>query len=296
VEKVDDKTGQRFLNTEPTHREISIRDLLRHTSGLSYGIWGDSLVDDMYLEKEILLWKGRTIQETVSKLATIPLKCQPGSVWQYGLSTDVLGRFIEVVSGQPLDEFLEQRIFSPLGMKDTGFFLPPEDSDRLTTVYTPDEDNTALTAHDPASITQYTYRTFTEDVSHLSGGGGLVSTAADYLRFSQMLLNRGELDGVRILGSKTVEFMTRDHLGGISGRENIGWDTFGLGFGVALDGGSSGSILSDGSFGWGGMAHTGFWVDPREGLIGIFLTQILPDAPLPYRDLFVPVVYQAIVD
>ena len=296
VEEINEENGEKVLKTVPVEREISIRDLLRHTSGLSYGLWGDSLVDELYLDQEVLLWKGTTIQDTVSKLATIPLKHQPGSVWQYGLSTDVLGRIIEVVSGQPLDQFLEQRIFSPLGMKDTGFFVPREATDRLTTVYTPNQDNTALTAHDPASVTQYTYRTFTEEVSHFSGGGELVSTAADYLRFSQMLLNRGKLDGVRILGSKTVEFMTRDHLGGITGREDIGWDTFGLGFGVALDGGSSGSILSDGSFGWGGMAHTGFWVDPQEQLIGIFLTQILPEAPLPYSDLFVSVVYQAIVD
>jgi CubicO group peptidase (beta-lactamase class C family) len=296
VERVDDKTGQKVLKTEPTHREISIRDLLRHTSGLSYGTWGDSLVDDMYVDKEVLLWKGTTIQATVSKLATIPLKQQPGTVWQYGLSTDVLGRFIEVVSGQPLDEFLERRIFSPLGMKDTGFFVQPEDADRLTTVYKPNEDSTALTPHDPDSVTQYTSRTFTEEVFHFSGGGGLVSTAADYLRFSQMLLNGGELDGVRILGPETVELMIRDHLADISDRNDIGWDGFGLGFGVALDRGSSGSILSDGSFGWGGMAHTSFWVDPKEELIGIFLTQLLPWAPLPYSDLFVPVVYQAIID
>jgi CubicO group peptidase (beta-lactamase class C family) len=296
VEEVDETSGERVLKTEPANREVSIRDLLLHTSGLSYGVWGDSLVDEMYLDKEVLLWKGTTIQDTVAKLATIPLKQQPGTVWQYGLSTDVLGRFVEVVSGQPLDEFLEQRVFSPLGMKDTGFFVPPEDADRLTTVYTPNEDNTAMTPHDAGSVKQYTFRTFTEDVSHYSGGGGLLSTAADYLRFSQMLLNGGELDGVRILGPKTIDLMIQNHLGDIEMWDGTGGYGFGLGFMIYPDPGSSGDVLSEGSFAWGGMAHTGFWVDPQEELIGIFMTQILPDAPLPYSDLFVPVVYQAIID
>jgi CubicO group peptidase (beta-lactamase class C family) len=295
VEKVDAKTGQKVLKTEPTNREVSIRDLLRHTSGLSYG-WGDSLVDEMYVDKEVLLWKGTTIQDTVEKLATIPLEQQPGTHWEYGLSTDVLGRLVEVVSGQPLDEFLEQRIFAPLGMKDTGFFVPPEDTNRLTTVYTPNEDNTAITPHDLESVTQYTLRTFTEEVSHFSGGGGLVSTAADYLRFSQMLLNGGELDGTRILGPETIELMTTDHLVEISDGRGLGSYGFGLGFGIGLEQGISGRMYSEGTFGWGGMAHTSFWVDPQEELIGVFLTQLLPDAPLPYSDLFVPVVYQAIVD
>jgi CubicO group peptidase (beta-lactamase class C family) len=296
VEKIDVKTGQKVLKTEPTNREVSIRDLMRHTSGLTYGVWGESLVDKMYLDKEVLLWKGTTIQDTVAKLGTIPLEYQPGTVWEYGLSTDVLGRFVEVISGQPLDEFLEQRIFAPLGMKDTGFFVPPEDTNRLTTVYTPNEDNTAITPHDLESVTQYTPRTFTEEVSHFSGGGGLVSTAADYLRFSQMLLNRGELDGARILGPKTVDLMTRNHLGDIEIWGGDGGYSFGLGFMIYPDSGISGEVVTEGSFAWGGMAHTGFWVDPQEELIGIFMTQILPDAPLPYSDLFVPVVYQAIID
>jgi CubicO group peptidase (beta-lactamase class C family) len=296
VEEIDKTSGERVLKTVPANREVTIRDLLRHTSGLSYGLWGDSLVDKMYLDREVLMWKGTTIQDTVAKLAAIPLKQQPGTVWQYGLSTDVLGRFIEVVSGQPLDEFLERRIFSPLGMKDTGFFVPPAEAHRLTTVYTPNRENTAITPHDPESVNQYTYRTFTEEVSHFSGGGELVSTAADYLRFTQMLLNGGELDGVRILGPKTVELMTRNHLGDITMWDGAGGYGFGLGFMIYPDSGTSGDILSEGSFAWGGMAHTGFFVDPEEELIGIFLTQILPEAPLPYSDLFVPVVYQAIVD
>jgi len=138
--------------------------------------------------------------------------------------------------------------------------------------------------------------TFTEEVSHFSGGGELVSTAADYLRFSQMLLNGGELDGVRILGPKTIELMTQNHLGDIAMWDGAGPYGFGLGFAIGLDRGISGRMYSEGTYGWGGMAHTGFWVDPQEELIGIFLIQILPESPLPYRDLYIPLVYQAIID
>jgi len=290
IEETDDKTGERVLKTKPPGREISIRDLLRHTSGLTYGFWGDSLVDEMYLDKKVLT-EDETIQDTVTKLGTIPLKHDPGTVWEYGLSSDVLGRFVEVVAGQPFDEFLERRIFAPLGMTDTAFHVPPEKVGRLATVYEPNEGNTAIAPYDPSKT-----RDYLKKPTYFSGGGGLVSTAPDYLRFLQMLLNGGTLDGVRILGSETVELMTEDHLVGITDRRDLDPYSFGLGFGIAPDRGVSGSILSKGSYGWGGLAHTGFWVDPQEGLIGIFLTQLLPESPLPYRDLFRPVVYQAIID
>jgi len=288
VEDVDETTGETLSTTVPAKREVSIRDLLRHTSGLTYGFWGESAVDKMYLEKGILS-KDETIADTVAKLGTIPLKHQPGTVWEYSVSTDVLGRFVEIVSGQSFDAFLGQRIFKPLGMVDTGFYVPKEKTNRLTTVYTPNEDNTAITPQAPERA-----RDFTEPPTYFSGGGGLVSTAADYLRFAQMLLNGGELDGARILGPETVELMTRDHLGEIPIWGDVGSYGFGLGFMVHPDRGDSGSILSPGSFGWGGMAHTTFWVDPEEELIGIFLIQILPRAPMAYRDLFKSVVYQAI--
>ena len=290
VEEIDEATGEKVLTTVPAEREVSIRDLLRHTSGLTYGFWGKSAVDKMYLEKKVLS-KDDTIQATVAKLGTIPLKNQPGTIWEYSVSTDVLGRFVEVVSGQPFNEFLEARIFTPLGMRDTGFFVPAEDAHRLTTVYTPNKGNTAITAQEPDKA-----RDFAKKTSYFSGGGGLVSTAPDYLRFAQMLLNGGELDGVRILGPETVDLMTRNHLGDIPIWGDVGGYGFGLGFMVNPDRGNSGSILSEGSFGWGGMAHTTFWVDPQEKLIGIFLIQILPRAPMPYRELFKSVVYQAIVD
>jgi CubicO group peptidase (beta-lactamase class C family) len=290
VEEVEEASGERVLKTVPAEREVSIRDLLRHTSGLTYGFWGDSLVDKMYLDKEVLT-KDATIQEIITKLGTIPLKHQPGDVWEYGLSTDVLGRLVEVVSGKPFDEFLEERVFAPLGMTDTAFYVPFEKASRLATVYEANETNTAITPYDPSKA-----RDFLKKPTYFSGGGGLVSTAADYLRFSQMLLKGGALDGVRILGPETVELMTMDHLVEITDRRDLGPYGFGLGFGISLDRGISGSILSGGSYGWGGLAHTGFWIDPQEGLIGIFLTQILPESPLPYRELFKPVVYQAIVD
>jgi CubicO group peptidase (beta-lactamase class C family) len=290
IEGVDEATGERVLKTVPADREMTIRDLLRHTSGLTYGFWGTSLVDKMYLDKKVLT-DDETIQDTVAKLGTIPLKHQPGTVWEYGLSTDVLGRLVEVISGLPFDEFLAERIFDPLGMTDTAFYVPPEKVNRFTTVYEPNETNDALTPYDPTPTRQYL-----EKPTYSSGGGGLVATAADYLRFSQMLLNGGELDGVRILGRETVELMTRDHLVEIPDRRDLDPYSFGLGFGIAADRGLSGSALSEGSCGWGGLAHTGFWIDPQEELIGIFLTQILPESPLPYRDLFRPVVYQAITD
>ncbi len=290
VEEVDETTGESVLKTEPALREVSIRDLLRHTSGLTYGFWGNSLVDKMYLDRKVLT-EDETLQDTVAKLGSIPLKHQPGTVWEYGVSTDVLGRLVEVVSGQTFDDFLHQRIFAPLGMMNTGFSVPPEDIHRLATVYEPNEKNTAIAPYDPGRT-----RDYLKKPTYFSGGGGLVSTAADYLRFSQMLLNGGELDGVRILGPRTVELMTSNHLGDITmwyGTEGYG---FGLGFMIYPDPGTSGAILSEGSFAWGGMAHTGFWVDPQEELIGIFLIQILPESPLPYRLLFAPVVYQAMID
>ncbi|MEJ2583106.1 MAG: serine hydrolase [Acidobacteriota bacterium] len=171
VEAIDEETGQKVLKTVPVDREVTIRDLLRHTSGLTYGFWGDSLVDKMYLEKKVLT-EDKTIQETVTKLGNIPLKHQPGTVWEYGLSTDVLGRLVEVVSGQPFDAFLEERIFTPLGMKDTGFFVPPEDTSRLTTVYKANEDNNAIAPYDRGKM-----RDFLRKPTYFSGGGGLVSTA-----------------------------------------------------------------------------------------------------------------------
>jgi CubicO group peptidase (beta-lactamase class C family) len=290
VDVIEEATGEKVLTTVPANREVTIRDLLRHTSGLTYGFWGTSMVDKLYLEKGVFD-RDDTLEATVAKLGTIPLKHQPGTVWEYSVSTDVLGRLIEVVSGQRFDEYLRDRIFGPLGMTDTGFFVPPDKVGRLTAVYTPNEDNTAVAPQDPDRAWN-----FAKPTRRLSGGGGLVSTTADYLRFAQMLLNGGSLDGERILSRTTIELMTGNHLAGIADRGALGPYGFGLGFMITPGRGTSGSILSEGAFGWGGMAHTVFWIDPREELIGIFMIQILPESPLAYRDLFKSVVYQAIID
>jgi CubicO group peptidase (beta-lactamase class C family) len=290
MDVVDEATGEKKLTTVPANREVTIRDLLRHTSGLTYGFWGTSMVDKLYLEKGIFD-RDDTLETTVAKLGTIPLKHQPGTVWEYSVSTDVLGRLIEVVSGQRFDEFLQDRIFGPLGMTDTGFFVPPDKVERLTVLYTPNEDNNAIAPQDPDQAWD-----FSKPTRRLSGGGGLVSTTADYLRFAQMLLNGGSFDGKRILSPTTIELMTGDHLAGIADRGALGPYGFGLGFMITPDRGTSGSILSEGAFGWGGMAHTVFWVDPREELIGIFMIQVFPEPPLRYRDLFKSVVYQAVID
>ncbi len=290
LDEVDETTGETVLTTEAAIREVTIRDLLRHTSGLTYGFWGNTLVDKMYLEKQVLS-RETTIQDTVTKLGTIPLRHQPGTVWEYSVSTDVLGRLVEVVSGMPFDEFLRARIFVPLGMKDTGFFVPTGKGRPVDHRLHTQRRQLGPLAKQPAKA-----RDFTEPPGYFSGGGGLVSTAADYLRFAQMLLNRGELAGTRILGSETVELMTSNHLAGIEDRGYLNPNGFGLGFMIMPERGVSGLILSEGSFGWGGLAHTNFWVDPEEELVGVFLIQILPEAPIPYRDLFRPVVYQAIID
>jgi CubicO group peptidase (beta-lactamase class C family) len=294
VEMTDPATGKKELIIEPAVRQVTIRDLLRHTSGLTYGLWGSSLVDAMYLNRGVLS-RDESIQHMINKLGAIPLKHQPGSTWEYSVSTDVLGRLIEVVSGQPLDEYLEEKVFTPLQMVDTDFYVRTEEAHLLTSVYTPNEDNTAISL-----LTSGEAQKYLDKPTFIAGGSGLVSTARDYYRFAQMLLNGGELDGVRILGPETVELMTRNHVADIALRGDLDWYGTGLGFGLGFwigpDRGVSGLAVSEGSFGWGGMAQTTFWVDPREELVGIFLIQILPESPLPYRELFKTVVYQAIVD
>ena len=283
--------GQPEFTTTRSSRDMTVRDLLRHTSGLTYGTFGASTVDQLYNEEEML--NSGSLAEFVTKLSTLPLRYDPGSTWNYSVSTDVLGRFVEVVSGMPFDQFLEERIFRPLEMNDTSFWVPESKAHRLTTLYTPKAaDDLTLKPMETDAVA----RDYREPPPAPSGGGGLLSTATDYVRFCQMLLNDGELGGVRLLGAHTVEMMTDDHLGDIEmglGAEGHG---FGLGFMVNADLGAMGATSHEGTFSWGGYAHTRFWVDPVDDLIGIFMIQILPSSAVDYGDKFKSLVYQALLN
>jgi CubicO group peptidase (beta-lactamase class C family) len=225
----------------------------------------------------------------VTEMGKIPLMYQPGTAWHYSLSTDVLGRLVEVISGQSFDEFLRERIFEPLGMDDTGFYVPASKLDRFARSYGHRGAERTLTLGD-------TMR-FTRPPTNLSGGGGLVSTAHDYSRFAQMLLNGGELDGAQILSRKTIELMTMDHLPEGVPTEFLspGWG-FGLGFTVKNEAGTDGMPGSVGNFYWFGVQGTSFWVDPEEDLIGIFMIQIRPNRDVTFRQQFKRLVYQAVIE
>ena len=270
----------------PLNRPVSVRDLLTHTSGLTYGFFSDTPVDRMYREAG-LFNNDQTLDDMVRTLGTLPLLFQPGTQWNYGLSTDVLGRLVEVVSGQGFDVFLRNRIFEPLNMVDTAFEVPPEKLERITVHYTLDEDINELAPTDSGATS-----TFAAPVQFFSGGGGLVSTPADYLRFAQMLLNGGELDGTRLLGSKTVELMTMSHL---DYERAPGWG-FGLGVQVCSNVAHTETLGSTGAYGWSGIANTYFFIDPAEDLIAMVWTQMQPYGYYPLSQEFNVAVYQAIVD
>jgi CubicO group peptidase (beta-lactamase class C family) len=284
-------TNLEDLTTEPAHRDMTIHDLFRHTSGLTYGFFGNSEVDQIYQQMGVST-TDKDLAEMVAKLSKIPLKHQPGEVWEYSLSVDVLGRLIEVISGRPFDSFLKERIFDPLGMVDTGFSVPEEKMDRFAQMYTPDA-KTGKIVPAPAFYS----RNFVGHPTFFSGGGGLVSTASDYFRFCQMMLNGGELDGVRVLSRTTVELMASDHTYEVpmSTGRNTGY-AFGLGFAVAQEPGRIGVPVSAGEYNWGGAAGTKFWIDPKEKFIGIYMVQILPHTGLHYGDTFKVLSYQTIAD
>jgi CubicO group peptidase (beta-lactamase class C family) len=277
-------------------REITIHDLLRHTSGLSYnGYYEDTgePVDKLYDEAD--LWPAdRTSEEMVRRIAELPLAFQPGQAWRYSAATDVVGHVIELISGMSLAEFFERKILGPLGMEDTGFSVPPGKVDRFATLYGTAKDG-ALQEIDTPVGGDYS------DVSLHSGGHGLVSTAADYLRLAQFFLNRGELEGARLLGPRTVDLMTMNHLPPAvlpmtMGAELMPGLGFGLGFSVMQDVALSGLMGSPGLYGWSGWAKTHFWVDPREQIIGIIMPQHVYTGTHPAIVDFRTLVYQALVD
>jgi CubicO group peptidase (beta-lactamase class C family) len=292
----ESKLGQ----TRKPMRQPTIRDLLRHTAGFTYGIFGDTEVDKMYREAGI--FDQATIEEFVAKLGTVPLQYEPGSKWHYSVSVDVQGRLVEVLSGMRFGEFLEQRIFEPLGMTDTSFVIPAEKLDRLARLYSPEGTSFGTDGMWKRSYSKVLVPTdgkadenYMEGATLESGGGGLLSTASDYMRFSLMMLNGGELNGERILSPKTVELMTTDHLGGLAmgfGRAGVG---FGLGFAVALNTGDIGEIGSNGEYNWGGAAGTRFWIDPEEQLIGLFMVQSIPHQTRLASE-FKILTYQAVVE
>lgn len=271
---------------EKAARPITIQDLLRHTSGLTYEFRGNGPVHKAYAEARIARLK-QTNADQVATLASLPLLHQPGTRWEYSRSTDVLGRLIEVVSGQTLGQFLAERITGPLGMADTGFHVPASQHGRLAEGF----------AKDPDSGADVVLLAVQEPPAFESGGGGMVGTAADYARFGQMLLNGGRLREARLLSRKTVELMTGDHLGGIPAPADLvpPGHGFGLGFCVRTARGMAPTPGSVGNFFWHGMAGTTFWVDPAEGLVVVFMIQA-PGQRGPYRALLRDMVYAAIAD
>ena len=290
VVETDPKTGKKTRYSVPAQREITILDLLRHTSGIDYAGPEDVEGKRIY-EKLGTNSVEQTIGEMVKKIGQAPLVHQPGTMWEYGLSMDVLARLVEVVSGQPYDKFLEQRIFKPLGMVDTGYTVAPEKANRFSKLYAPGDGWTIKPNTSPAQTS------YLKPAVNFGGGSQSVSTAADYLRFCQMLLNGGELDGVRILSRKTVELMTSDHLGDMP-RASLLPTGYGFGFTMAVShgAGKTGVIGSEGEYFWGGAAGTRFWIDPKEQMIGIFMIQILPHTNLTYGSQFRQLAYQAISD
>jgi CubicO group peptidase (beta-lactamase class C family) len=286
--------------TAPMSEPIRIWHLMTHTSGLTYGWMYNHPVDAMYRAAGFD-WDpppDLDLAGCCSRLAGLPLRCQPGTEWNYSVATDVLGRVVEIASGRRFEQFLTERVLGPLGMRETSFYVEGEGAERLAVLYSPDlVSGRATRAVHMGEVALHPPRA-------PLGGSGLVSTAADYHRFTQMLLRRGELDGVRILGARTVPYMTRNHLpegaelaqfGNPIGEQSEAGVGFGLGFSVVIDPAALKVTSSVGEYGWGGAASTLFWVDPEEELTVLFFTQLLPSTTYPIRRQLKQLVYSAIV-
>jgi len=296
VEKTDAGTGKMTLALEEPQRRMTVQDLLRHTSGIVYGPFGTSLVHQMYNEAN-LFDRGQTLAEFVTKLSKLPLAHQPGTVWEYGMSTDVLGRIVEVVSGMPFDQFVAERITKPLGMKDTAFYMTPEQVPRLAELQIDPATGKRPSASAAENFTK-------EKVKWFSGGGGLVSTAPDYARFCQMMVNGGELNGVRLLSPATIRLMDSDQLPpgmprssllGVEPKREVGL-SFGLGFAVRTDAGLNGLPGSVGDYFWAGIYGTYFWIDPQTKLFAILMLQVPFEQSLPYQRAMRELVYGAMTN
>jgi CubicO group peptidase (beta-lactamase class C family) len=291
--------------TEPVRRPVSFRDLLSHTSGLTYGGMlpgvGDQHPVDAIYRGMNLRSEGstHTMPEFLDKLGRVPLAFHPGERWMYSLASDAVGALVEVISGKPLAQYLEEVIFQPLGMKDTAFWVAPGKVDRFAANYRRNEAKALVVHNDPATSG------FIREPAFKSGGGGLTGTSADYLRFCEMLRRGGELDGARILGPRTIEMMHMNHLpggkdltqlalGGFSETANEGVG-FGLGFASTMGQVETGT-LGVGDYYWGGAASTIFWVDPKEDLSVVFMTQLMPSGTFNFRGQLKSIIYSAIVD
>jgi CubicO group peptidase (beta-lactamase class C family) len=293
IDRTDPATGRRIYYTVPADRDITILDLLRHTSGLNYAGPKDEKGELIYRKLKVSGDQNEEIplSEMIRRLASAPLVHQPGTVWDYSYSIDVLARLVEVVSSKSIDQYFADRIFTPLHMSDTGYFVPEEKWNRLTALYVPEPGGTAKRASSPA---QESYK---KKPVLMGGGSGLISTAMDYARFVEMLLNGGQLDGVRILSPKTVDLMRSNVLGDLPAINNVNGRVgygFGLTFAVNLGIDKTAAIGSKGEYNWGGAAGTAFWIDPKEQMIGVFMTQVMPQRTV--KDQFKQLAYQAIVD
>ncbi|WP_153503010.1 serine hydrolase domain-containing protein [Cumulibacter manganitolerans] len=287
--------------TRPAGTKMEIRHLMNHTSGLTYGFHHIHVQDEIYRNNgyEWGTPPGVDLAGACDAWASMPLRFDPGTRWNYSVSTDVLGRVVEVASGKSLDVFMQERIFDPLGMTDTAFQVADDKLDRLAALYSPGPDGKAarLDAFGDAIKKQPEF---------LSGGGGLSSTTADYSQFCEMLRRGGELGGERLLGSRTLDFMVQNSLPGDQDLEEVGIKLFaetrydgvgfGLGFSVVMDPVKYGAVCSVGEFAWGGAASTAFWIDPLEDLTVVFMTQLLPSSTYPIRSELKGLVYQALVD
>jgi len=295
------------MATEKPNRPVSMRDMLGHTGGITYGAALAALgapdsghpVDKEYARIGVRRGDGEDLKSFVQKLGRVPLRYQPGERWMYSLSTDVCGALVEIISGKRFDKFLEDEIFAPLKMKDTSFTVPSEKLSRFAANYRRGPDKTLQLIEDPEKSAYLKEPTF------FSGGGGLTGTTADYVRFCEMLRRGGELDGARILGPRTIELMHRNHLkdgkdltqmaiGGFSETANEGVG-FGLGFACTLDSVTSGSIVGSDWY-WGGAASTIFWVDAKEDLAVVFMTQLMPSGAFNFRGQLKSIVYASIAD
>ncbi|HEX4709872.1 serine hydrolase domain-containing protein [Phenylobacterium sp.] len=293
------------MKTETPHRPISFRDVLSHTAGFTYGgglpgVGIQHPIDKIYRELKVRSVGGAdTMQEFLDKLGQVPLRYQPGTAWMYSLATDVCGALVEVISGKPFAQYLQDVIFGPLGMKDTSFFVAPDKIERFAANYQRQPDKSLKLIDDPANSD------FTRDPGFKSGGGGLTGTSADYLRFCEMLRRGGELDGARVLGPRTIEVMHMNHLpggkdltqlaiGGFSETANEGVG-FGLGFASTMGQVQTGT-LGAGDYYWGGAASTIFWVDPKEDLSVVFMTQLMPSGTFNFRGQLKSIIYSSIID